>query len=142
MNKAQYLSIGYVVKRKHHRWWMSDGHSSVDDSRVDSVLHRFGQRLRELRRELGLTQDEVATRAGLTSKYLSEVENGHSNPSLLVLHAVAEKGLKMPLAALFTYDTNAKDAQDDSRQLVAIVAGQSRAVRRRALRVLQALVAE
>ena len=84
----------------------------------------------------------MATRAGLTSKYLSEVENGHSNPSLLVLHAVAEKGLKMPLAALFTYDTNAKDAQDDSRQLVAIVAGQSRAVRRRALRVLQALVAE
>lgn len=87
-----------------------------------------------------MSQEQVATAAGLTPKYVSQVENARANPSLLVLHALAEKGLKIPLAALFAYDTTGGEAQDDVRTIGALLAAQPRKIRRRALSVLRALV--
>ena len=44
----------------------------------------IGKRLRELREANGLTQGDVEDRTGLLRVYISQVENGHSNPSLEV----------------------------------------------------------
>ena len=48
-----------------------------------------GVRLRQLRRRRGQTLVEVATRAGISPQYLSELERGRKDPSSEVLAAVA-----------------------------------------------------
>lgn len=107
---------------------------------MSAILEAAGGRLRALRREAGKSQEELARDAGVTAKYVSQLENGHANPSLEVLHALAEEGLGMPLAAFFAYDTRGQDTQDELRQIQVLFASQPKADRQRALRVLEALV--
>ncbi|HEU0130274.1 MAG TPA: helix-turn-helix transcriptional regulator [Mycobacteriales bacterium] len=56
-----------------------------DDARAKRVCFVFGARLRDLRHELGLTQSDVAERAGVSLKYLSQIERGTRNPTLAVV---------------------------------------------------------
>lgn len=55
---------------------------------------------RSLRRESGLTQEELADRVGATSQTLSNVENGRVVPRLELAAAVASE-LGVPLSAFF-----------------------------------------
>jgi len=49
----------------------------------------LGQRLRELRREAGLTLKELEEKCGISVPYLSDIERGRSNPSLETLKKLA-----------------------------------------------------
>lgn len=62
-------------------------------SRRREVLGRLGFRLRRLREDHGLTQEEVASRAGFTAKYVSECERGLRDLPLTTLRAIVEDGL-------------------------------------------------
>ncbi len=57
----------------------------LDDARAKRVCLVFGARIRELRHERGLTQSDVAERAGVSLKYVSQIERGSRNPTLGVL---------------------------------------------------------
>jgi transcriptional regulator with XRE-family HTH domain len=57
------------------------------------VLARVGRRLRQLREDLGRTQDEVGERSGFSGKYVSEIERGLRDPPLTTLVQLAERGL-------------------------------------------------
>lgn len=61
---------------------------------------RIGLRLRLRRRELGLSQDALAKRAGLTTRRLSLCEQGFRPLSAGELYAVA-RCLSLPIAAFF-----------------------------------------
>lgn len=50
---------------------------------------RFAQALRELREQQGLSQEELADRAGLHRTYISQVERGLKSPSLRTLERIA-----------------------------------------------------
>jgi transcriptional regulator with XRE-family HTH domain len=54
------------------------------------VRERIGLNLQRLRRERGLSQEELAHRASVHQTYLSGVEQGKRNPSVMVLHRIAE----------------------------------------------------
>ncbi len=54
------------------------------------VRKRIGWNVRRLRAERGLTQEAFATDSGLDRGYLSGVERGVRNPSVLVLNRIAE----------------------------------------------------
>jgi transcriptional regulator with XRE-family HTH domain len=56
-----------------------------DDPRV-----LFGLRLRELRRARGFSQEALTDEAGLDRTYVSSVERGHRNISLLNIYRLAE----------------------------------------------------
>lgn len=101
----------------------------------------FGVRLRHFREARGLTQEELARRANLSAKFVSQIENGHTNPSIDVVTRLVEQGLELPLSAFFTRDLS-DDSRADLTQLTALLGGQPLAVRRRALRVLKALCEE
>ncbi len=60
------------------------------------VSSPFGQRVRQRRKELGLSLKELAERTGLTASFLSLVERNQNNPSLQSLHRLAE-ALEVPL---------------------------------------------
>lgn len=49
----------------------------------------FGRRLRELRIERGLSQEELAQRAGLDRTYVSQAEQGRRNATLRTLQKIA-----------------------------------------------------
>jgi transcriptional regulator with XRE-family HTH domain len=52
------------------------------------VLKAFGAALRRARDHRRLTQEELAHRAGVTVGYLSQLENGRRNPTLLIITAL------------------------------------------------------
>jgi transcriptional regulator with XRE-family HTH domain len=60
----------------------------------------FGQRLQDLRRRAGLSQEEVAHRARLHATYLSDLERGTQTPTLDVVNRLAT-ALRVTLAELF-----------------------------------------
>ena len=53
------------------------------------VRVRVGLNLQNARRDRGLSQEELAHLAGIHQTYLSGVERGKRNPSILVLHRIA-----------------------------------------------------
>ncbi|MBS1984276.1 MAG: helix-turn-helix transcriptional regulator [Bdellovibrionales bacterium] len=54
------------------------------------LVHLLGENVRKRRAELGLSQEEVAFRAGMKRSYLSDLERGTRNPSVRALGRLAE----------------------------------------------------
>ena len=48
-----------------------------------------GRNFARLRREVGLTQEEVEARSGFSQQYLSGLENGRRNPTVITLYELA-----------------------------------------------------
>ncbi len=59
------------------------------------ALNPLGERVRERRKELGLSLEEVAARTNLTASFLSLIERNINNPSLDSLYRIAE-ALEVP----------------------------------------------
>jgi transcriptional regulator with XRE-family HTH domain len=64
------------------------GPSPAPNDNADA-LRRLGRLVRHRRRELGFTLSELADRSGLSTPFLSQVENGVGTPSLTSLFAIA-----------------------------------------------------
>ena len=60
----------------------------------------LGARIRELRVRLKISQEELASRAGLHATYLSDLERGQQTPTLDVVNRLA-RGLGVTLAEFF-----------------------------------------
>ncbi len=50
----------------------------------------FGPKLKQVRRELRMSQGDLADKAGINRSYLSMIENGHSSPTMDVVSRLAE----------------------------------------------------
>jgi len=68
----------------------------------NNITVRFGQRVRQLRTELGLSQEAFADECGLDRTYISGIERGVRNPTLEVIAVIAD-GLKIKINALFDF---------------------------------------
>ena len=66
------------------------------------IKTEFGKHLRKLREERGLTQEELADRAGMHFTYVGQIERGIRNPSLINLQKLA-KALKVDAGRLFPF---------------------------------------
>ncbi|MBU4681441.1 helix-turn-helix transcriptional regulator [Cedecea davisae] len=64
------------------------------------ITVQFGQRVRKLRLEAGLSQEAFADKCGLDRTYISGIERGVRNPTLEVIAVIAE-GLDISLKGLF-----------------------------------------
>jgi transcriptional regulator with XRE-family HTH domain len=64
-----------------------------------SVLTKFGINLKKARLSKGLSQEKLALDIGLDRTYISLLERGKRNPSLITLHKIA-KHLKVDLKEL------------------------------------------
>ena len=53
-------------------------------------LKQFGEKVRELRTKKGLSQEELAELSGLHRTYISSLELGKRNVSLINIHALAK----------------------------------------------------
>jgi transcriptional regulator with XRE-family HTH domain len=64
------------------------------------VRRRFGDRVRSLRKEIGISQEDLALIAGLDRTYIGGVERGERNISLVNIHKLAA-ALNVPPRDLF-----------------------------------------
>ncbi len=65
-----------------------------------SVTDRFGNKIRKLRKERGLSQEKLAELSGLDRTYISGIERGLRNVALRNIEALA-KALEVPMSELF-----------------------------------------
>lgn len=68
----------------------------------------LGNRIRKLRRETGLSQEDFADKCGIDRSYMSGIERGVRNPTLEILWAISG-GLGLDLSCLFMFETNAEE---------------------------------
>ena len=86
----------------------------------DDVHRRLGANVRELRVRRNLTQEKLGERAGLSYKFIGEVERGVSNPSIESIAAIA-KALDTDIADLFGGSSRPAGTYDASRKHLAVV---------------------
>lgn len=58
--------------------------------KAGDLLSNFGRRVSVIRRENGLSQEQLAHKAGLHRTYIGGVERGERNVSLINIHRIAE----------------------------------------------------
>ena len=69
---------------------------------MDKIEMRFGQRVKELRLEQNISQEELAFRCGLSKNYISDVERGTRNISLKSIEKIAD-GWAIRIKELFEF---------------------------------------
>ena len=70
------------------------------------IRERFGDGVRARREELDLTQEDLAGKAGIHRTYLSDIERGSRNVSLINIEKVAAS-LSLTISELFQRIDNA-----------------------------------
>ncbi len=68
---------------------------------MTTIQRQFGERVRELRLARGLSQEELASMAGVHRTYLGSIERAERNPSLKNIAAIAD-ALGITLSELFS----------------------------------------
>jgi len=81
------------------KWTQS--HFNIDESSVtlEVMLHELGDRIQTLRKDRGLSQQDLARNAGLDRSYISAVEHGKQNVSFATLKGISD-ALAVPVATL------------------------------------------
>jgi transcriptional regulator with XRE-family HTH domain len=69
-------------------------------NKSNKVGENFGERVREARKMLNISQEELGFRTGLDRTYISGIERGVRNPSLKNINKLA-KSLKVSVSSLF-----------------------------------------
>ncbi len=72
-----------------------------------SSIIRFGNHIRHLRIVNQLTQDELAERMDVSTRNLSDLENGKINTSYATIYLLA-KALNVSLSELFAFENEEK----------------------------------
>lgn len=76
----------------------------------NALLRELGRRLRATRLERGLSLAEVAQRAEISRRYLTDLEAGRANPSLLLLASLS-RTLARPLASWVDIPLRSRSAE-------------------------------
>jgi len=66
---------------------------------ADSYLRRLGARVRMMRERRGMSQRALAQHAGLSARYLAQLESGHGNGSIVLLRRIA-RAMGLPIEQL------------------------------------------
>jgi transcriptional regulator with XRE-family HTH domain len=67
------------------------------------ILIKFGQKVRAERQKQGLSQEELAEKAGVHRTYIGMIERGEKNITLLNIEKIA-KALEIPLDKLMSLE--------------------------------------
>lgn len=86
------------------------------------ILLRVGTRIRELRKEKGLTQEALGEKGGFHFSYVGQIERGEKNVALLNLAKIAE-ALDVDISQLFIQPPteNNEKSQADIQEITYIL---------------------
>jgi transcriptional regulator with XRE-family HTH domain len=103
------------------------------------VTELFGRRVRSLRKDEGLTQEELADRAGINYKYLGAVERGEENPSLKIISSIAA-GLGVEVRDLFELEHEETSPAKLRKKLDSLLKDADQATLQQAVKLIRALL--
>ena len=83
---------------------------------ISNDLKTFSREVRRRREALGLTLEDLAERSGLTPNYIGTIENGHRDPSMSSVVAIAA-GLGVEVTTLFGQEGLSASAWEFGRLL-------------------------
>lgn len=83
---------------------------SGDD--MEKLTIEFGNRLRSLRMEKKMSQEELSFMAGISAAHLGQIERAEKKPTLETIGKLAE-ALEVSLPELFTFETCAQRISTD-----------------------------
>lgn len=69
-------------------------------AKTKSIVIAFGERVRELRKEKAISQEELADRAGVHRTYIGMIERGEKNITIVNIQKIA-KALGVGIRELF-----------------------------------------
>lgn len=98
----------------------------------------IGVRIAETRARKGMTQEQLAGKMGISSKYLSSIERGKENPTLDTLINLAQS-LGIELAEIFTL-IEVEDPTRRKKALAALLNETSQDQLKLALRILSMII--
>jgi transcriptional regulator with XRE-family HTH domain len=113
----------------------------VSERAVKHVRKFLGQRLRALRKQRTFSQERLGERAGLSGKFIGEVERGEKSISIDSLYRVSV-ALEVPMRDLTDVRENKPTAvpSEDAERVFALVSARRRPEDvRRAYQVLRAM---
>ena len=109
---------------------------------VPHVRQFLGQRVRELRKQRGLSQERLGQQSSLSGKFIGEVERGEKSISIDSLYKVSV-ALTVPLGHLTNVQSGRRAAvpSEDAEKIFALVSDRHpRAKVRRAFEMLQTML--
>lgn len=77
-----------------------------------------GLLVRRLRRDVGITQEQLARRAGIGQSYLSQIENKKKEPSLATIQALA-KAFEIPNSTMLLLALDPEEIEGAKRNLLS-----------------------
>src|SRR5215470_15115064 len=87
---------------------------------MEAILHRLGMQIRALREQQGLSVEQLAKRSRLSIRFITELQAGRANISILRLLRVAE-ALGKPAGALLTDAEGASQQWDEKPAIIALL---------------------
>ncbi len=68
---------------------------------MSDIAQSLGQRIRELRNEKRMSQEELSFKAGISAAHLGQIERATKNPTIDTVAKIAA-ALNVPITSLFT----------------------------------------
>jgi XRE family transcriptional regulator, regulator of sulfur utilization len=96
---------------------------------------KLGERIRIIRKEKELSQEELGEHSGLHTNYIGAVERGEKNLTIDSIIKIS-KGLNISLEELFRY-LDPKDHEDDLDRLVHLLSQRTKSDHSFALKLIQ-----
>lgn len=110
----------------------------MPDESKSALVKRIGERIRRLRKEMDLSQEQLAERSGLHTNYVGQVERGEKNLTLETLEKVVG-GLDISLEELFRY-IGPMEQKDALSQIVELLVERHTEDQKMALSVLKSVM--
>lgn len=80
----------------------------------------LGATIKSLRKQKGQTQEEFASKCGITQTYLSQIEGNLKEPNLSTLKSISDQ-MNVPLPIMFFLSMTDDDVQPNKRKAYEIV---------------------
>lgn len=90
------------------------------DEQKQWIMKATAERLRYLRRQKDLSQEELAWRAGINTVYYGQIERGVKCPTIDTLYKIA-LGLDVSAADLLRFDTVPQEVEDASVRVERLI---------------------
>ncbi|RED65375.1 DNA-binding XRE family transcriptional regulator [Cohnella phaseoli] len=88
---------------------------------ANEILKLVGQRIRSLRKERGMSQEQLGEKGGFHYSYIGQIERGEKNVALLNLAKISA-ALEVSLSQLFTYvdgEEKRTDSENDLQEILS-----------------------
>lgn len=80
----------------------------------------LGATIKSLRKQKGQTQEEFASKCGITQTYLSQIESNLKEPNLSILKSISDQ-MNVPLPIMFFLSMTDDDVHPSKRKAYEIV---------------------